>query len=220
MFIFFYIDINFRRKFIDVIFNELIIKDFGFQFKIYVLIVLWILSWDKDGLGLFIFEKLSFVLLLFVEFIFEGFKLIESCLNEVDDIRMKIEKNRDCGVERVIVVSDVVIEVFKCLCNVVYYSLLVCQYCFMNKCIEVIIIRVKKWFDNIWLDMNVKYFDLRFFFLLMVFENIVRVEVVVNNGFCVLIYVLDICILGKEQRKICYEIKVRDGCGQLIVVKL
>lgn len=68
----------------------------------------------------------------------------------------------------------------------------------MNKCIEVIIIRVKKWFDNIWLDMNVKYFDLRFFFLLMVFENIVRVEVVVNNGFCVLIYVLDICILGKE----------------------
>lgn len=219
-FTFFHIDINLRRKFIDVILNELTTKDLGLQFKIHALTALRILSRDKDGLGSLTSEKSSFVLLSLAELIPEGSKPTESCSNEVDDTRMKTEKNRDCGVERVIAASDVVIEALKCLCNVVYHSSLVRQHCFTNKCTEAIITRVKKWFDNTRLDTNVKYFDLRFLFLLTALENTARVEVVANNGFCVLTHALDTCIPGKEQRKICHETKVRDGCGQLTAAKL
>ena len=221
-FTFFHIDINLRKKFIDVILNQLNVlttKDLGLQFKIHALTALRILSRDKDGLGSLTSERSSFVLLSLAELIPEGSKRSESCSNEVD-ARTKNEKSRDGGLERVIAASDVVIEALKCLCNVVYHSSVVRQHCFTNKCIEAIIARVKKWFDNTRLDTNVKYFDLRFLFLLTALENSARVEVVANNGFCVLTHALDSSIPGKEQRKICHETKVRDGCGQLTGAKL
>lgn len=75
MFLFFYLDVNYRKNFIDVIFNELIIKlEIGFEFVIYVILILCILSCDKDGLGLFFLEKLIFILLFFVEILLEESK--------------------------------------------------------------------------------------------------------------------------------------------------
>lgn len=218
-FTFFHIDINLRKKFIDVILNELTAKDLGLQFKIHALTALRILSRDKDGLGSLTSEKSTYVLLSLAELILEESKPTESCSNEVD-VRTKNEKSRDSGLERVIAVSDVVIEALKCLCNVVYHSSVVRQQCFKNKCTEAIIGRVKKWFDTTRLDTSVKYFDLRFLFLLTALENTARVDVVANNGFCVLTHALDSSIPGKEQRKICHETKVRDGCGQLTGAKL
>ena len=112
-FTFFHIDVNLRKKFIDLILNELTTKDLGLQFKIHALTALRILSRDKDGLGSLTSEKSSFVLLSLAELIPEGSKPTESCSNEVEP-RTKTEKSRDGGLERVIAASDVVIEALKC----------------------------------------------------------------------------------------------------------
>lgn len=69
-------DLSFRKKLIDVIFDDLFMKDCGVIFKIYGFCVLRILSCDKDGLGLFIFDKLLLVLFLLVEFMIEVFKVV------------------------------------------------------------------------------------------------------------------------------------------------
>ena len=219
-FAFFHIDVSFRKKFIDAILTELISKELGVKFKIHALSALRILSRDKDGLGCLISEKSTFALLSLAELTIEGSKATNSCSNDVEQRTAHEESKRDGDLERVIACSDVVIEALKCLCNIVYHSSIARQHCFKNKCIEAIIARVKKWFDISRLDTDVKYFDLRFLFLLTALENIARLEVVANNGFCVLTHALDSCIPGKEQRKICHETKVRDGCGQLTGAKL
>lgn len=220
-FTFFHIDINLRKKFIDVIITELTTRDVGLHFKRDALSALRILSRDKDGLGSLTSEKSSFVLLSLAELVLEGSKATNSCSNAVDQkTTNEKQENVDDNLERVIAFSDVVIEALKCLCNVVYHSPVVRQHCFKYRCIEAIIARVKKWFDIARLNIDVKYFDLRFLFLLTALENTARVEVLANNGFCVLTHALDSCIPGKEQRKICHETKIRDGCGQLTGARL
>ena len=223
-FTFFHLDVSLRKKFIDVILGELTTKDIGLKFKIHAISVLRILSRDKDGLGSLTSEKSTFTLLSLAELLPEGIKSSRNtCSNEVGHRKSveDIEQERaDDSLERVVAASDVVIEALKCLCNVVFHSPIARQHCFKLRCIEAIITRVKKWFDNSALVSDLKYFDLRFLFLLTALENTARVEVVADNGFCVLTHALDSCIPGKEQRKICHETKVRDGCGQLTGARL
>lgn len=221
-FSFFHIDNSLRKKIIDVVLTELTRQDLGLQFKTEALSALRILSRDKDGLGCLTSEQSTFVLLSLAELTNEGSKATKSCSNEVKQrtTHVENEESRDVDLERVIANSEVVIEALKCLCNIVYHSSVVREHCFKNRCIEAIIARVKKWFEISRLNTDVKYFDLRFLFLLTALENTARVEVVANNGFCALTHALDSCIPGKEQRKICHETKVRDGCGQLTGAKL
>lgn len=223
-FSFFHVDISLRKKFIDVILNELTTKEFGVPFKIHALSALRILSRDKDGLGSLTSDETSFVLLSLAELILEVSKATHSCSQKELGQRTRLEKQessyRDDSSERVIAFSDVVIEALKCLCNVVYHSQEARRHCFKYRCIEAIITRVKKWFEISRLPTDVKYFDLRLLFLLTALENTARVDVIANNGFCVLTHAFDSCIPGKEQRKICHETKVREGCGQLTGARL
>lgn len=218
-FAFFHLDINLRKKFIGVVIDALTRRDIGAEFKTHALSALRILSRDKDGLGCLTSETSTIALLSLADLTVEGSRATNSCSNEVKRTTT-YEESKDQDLERVVAFSAVVIEALKCLCNVVYHSSVVRQHCFKNRCVEAIITRVKKWFDISRLHTDVKYFDLRFLFLLTALENTARVEVVANNGFCVLTHALDSCIPGKEQRKICHETKVRDGCGQLPGAKL
>ena len=221
-FTFLHIDVSLRKKFIDVILSELTTKDIGLQFKIHAISALRILSRDKDGLGSLTTEKSTFVLLSLAELVAEGTKATRNaCSNDVDFRKSGEKRERaDESLERVVAGTDVVVEALKCLCNVVYHSPVARQHCFKLRCIEGIITRVKGWFDNRRLSSDVKYFDLRFLFILTALENTARIEVVANNGFCVLTHALDSCIPGKEQRKVCHETKLRDGCGQLTGARL
>lgn len=221
-FTFFHLDISLRKKIIDVILGELTSKEFGLDFKTHAISALRILSRDKDGLGSLTSEKSTFILLTLAELVPRETKTASKSCSIDAGYRTSGEKQdrSDDLLERVVAGSDVVIEALKCLCNVVYHSPVFRQHCFKLRCIEAITDRIKKWFDNSLLVSDVKYFDLRFLFLLTALENTARVEVLANNGFCALTHALDSCIPGKEQRKICHETKVRDGCGQLTGAKL
>ena len=217
VFSFFHIDVSLRKNFIDVILSELTTKHHGLEFKIHAISALRILSRDKDGLGSLTSEKSTSVLLSLAELAPEGTKAERNTCSI--DVAHRTSSDKD-SLERVVASSDVVIEALKCLCNVVYHSPVARQHCFKLRCIEAIIARTQRWFENSLLVSDVKYYDMRFLFLLTALENTARVEVVANNGFCVLTHALDSCIPGKEQRKVCHETKVKDGCGQLTGARL
>ena len=222
-FTFFQLDVGSRKQFIDVILSKLTAKNLELEFKARALSALRILSRDKDGLGSLSSEKSTFTLLSLAELLPSEETVAASkwCSNDSGNGTGDTGQDKeDGGLSRVVASGDVVIEALKCLCNVVYHSPVSRQHCFKLRCIEAILDRVKKWFDNSLLVSDVKYFDLRLLFLLTALENAARVEVVANNGFCVLTHALDSSIPGKEQRKICHEMKVRDGCGQFTGAKL
>lgn len=222
-FSFFHVDLSLRKKLIDAILDDLSTKDRGVTFKIHGLRALRILSRDKDGLGSLTSDKSSLVLLSLAELMIEVSKAAQSLSKKEPEQRTRYEdqqENRENTCERVIAYSDVVIEALKCLCNVVYHSQAARRLCLKYRCIEAIIARIKIWFEISRLATDVKYFDLRFLFLLTALENAARVEVISNNGFCVLTHALDSCIPGKDQRKVCHETKVREGCGQLTGARL
>ena len=222
-FSFFHVDLSLRKKLIDAILDDLSTKARGVTFKIHGLRALRILSRDKDGLGSLTSDKSSLVLLSLAELMIEVSKAAQSLPKKEPEQRTRYEdqqENRENTCERVIAYSDVVIEALKCLCNVVYHSQAARRLCLKYKCIEAIIARIKIWFEISRLATDVKYFDLRFLFLLTALENAARVDVISNNGFCVLTHALDSCIPGKDQRKVCHETKVREGCGQLTGARL
>ncbi|XP_068725216.1 synembryn-A-like [Montipora capricornis] len=215
----FHLDVNHRKNFIDVILNELTTKpEIGLEFATYAISTLRILSRDKDGLGSLSSEKSTSTLLSLAGILPEESKDTGNTCSI--DVGNRISDDRSEVLDRLIARSTVVTEAVKCLCNVVYHSSVARQYCFKLRCIEAIIERGKRWFDNGLLAFDVKYFDMRFLFLLTALENTARFEVVANNGFCVLTHALDSCIPGKEQRKVCHETKVRDGCGQITGAQL
>lgn len=216
-------DLSLRKKLIDAILNELSMKDLGVAFKIHGLRALRILSRDKDGLGSLTSDKSSSVLLSLAELMSEVSKAAQSLPKKEPEQRTRYEdqeETREGSCERVISHSDVVVEALKCLCNVVYHSQTARQLCLKYRCIEAIIARVKIWFEISRLAFDVKYFDLRLLFLFTALENAARVDVIANSGFCVLTHALDSCIPGRDQRKICHETKVREGCGQFTGARL
>ncbi|XP_074618882.1 chaperone Ric-8A-like [Acropora palmata] len=204
-----HLDVSHRKSFIDVILNALTKEELGLELIALAISSLRILSRDKDGLGSLSSEGAISRLLSLAELLREEVK----CEHRASD-------DRDDGLDRLITRTDVVIEALKCLCNIVYHSAVARQYCLNLQCVQAILARVRKFFDNTLLTFEVKYFDMRFLFLLTALENTARVEVVASKGFCSLTHALDICIPGKEQRKICHETKVRDGCGQVAGAKL
>lgn len=217
VFSFFHIDVSLRKNFIDVILSELTTKQHGLEFKIHAISALRILSRDKDGLGSLTSEKSTSALLSLAELAPEGTKAERNTCSI--DVAHRTSSDKD-SLERVVASTYVVVEALKCLCNVVYHSPVARQHCFKLRCIEAVIARTQRWFENSLLVSDVKYYDMRFLFLLTALENTARVEVVANNGFCVLTHALDTCIPGKEQRKVCHETKVKDGCGQLTGARL
>lgn len=204
-----HLDVSHRKSFIDVILNTLTKEELGLELIALTISSLRILSRDKDGLGSLSSEGAISRLLSLAELLREEVK----CEHRASD-------ERDDGLDRLITRTDVVVEALKCLCNIVYHSAVARQYCLNLQCVQAILARVKTFFDNTLLTFEVKYFDMRFLFLLTALENTARVEVVASKGFCSLTHALDICIPGKEQRKICHETKVRDGCGQVAGAKL
>lgn len=204
-----HLDVSHRKSFIDVILNTLTKEELGLELIALAISSLRILSRDKDGLGSLSSEGAISRLLSLAELLREEVK----CEHRASD-------DRDDGLDRLITRTDVVVEALKCLCNIVYHSAVARQYCLNLQCVQAILARVRTFFDNTLLTFEVKYFDMRFLFLLTALENTARVEVVASKGFCSLTHALDICIPGKEQRKICHETKVRDGCGQVAGAKL
>lgn len=204
-----HLDISHRKSFIDVILTTLTNEELGLELIALAISSLRILSRDKDGLGSLSSERAISKLL----------SLAELSREEVRDGHRGSD-DKDDGLDRLIPRIDVVVEALKCLCNLVYHSAPARQYCLKLRCVEAILARVRTCFDNTLLAFEVKYFDMRFLFLLTALENTARVEVVANKGFCCLTHALDFCIPGREQRKICHETKVRDGCGQVPGAKL
>lgn len=217
-FTFFHIDVSLRKKFIDVIIHELTTNQVGIEFKTFAISALRILSRDKDGLGSLTSEDATSTLLSLAHLVPEVTKAATNTCST--DAGQRVSDDKDESLDRVVAESDVVVEALKCLCNLVYHSPAARRHCFKLRCIEAIVLRVQRWFENSLLVSDVKYFDMRFLFLLTALESTARTEVVANNGFCILTHALDSCIPGKEQRKICHETKVRDGCGQLTGAKL
>lgn len=217
-FTFFHIDVSLRQKFIDVIIHELTTNQVGIEFKTFAISALRILSRDKDGLGSLTSEDATSTLLSLAHLVPEVTKAATNTCST--DAGQRVSDDKDESLDRVVAESDVVVEALKCLCNLVYHSPAARRHCFKLRCIEAMVLRVQRWFENSLLVSDVKYFDMRFLFLLTALESTARTEVVANNGFCILTHALDSCIPGKEQRKICHETKVRDGCGQLTGAKL
>ena len=218
-FSFYHLDLAYRRNFIDSILTKLSSGSCGSEFKTQALSALRILSRDKDGLGILTSEGSIITLLSLAELIYEGCTENKNCRTNSNG-HQEHNENENVTLDRILEATSIVTEALKCLCNVAFLSKPAREHCLKYKVTDAIITRTKKWFDNTRFPTDVKYFDLRFLFLLTALENSARDEVTAKSGFCALTHALDSCIPGKLERKICHETRLIDGCGQLTGTKL